>query len=323
MVQTTTQSTVLRRWGIVADIHDDGTVTVLVGGVPIPNLKRNAAYIPTVGERVLLDVVGEDMTVIGATGPSPRNFNRPTGDIEPTLRKTPKPDTLFLQGQTVKRADYPTLFSWVQEQGLLTTAQAPNNLFGGGDGSTTFTLPDLRNRVLFGASTTHPLGSMIGADSRALTEAQMPSHTHTVADHATHTHSVTVASGGDHSHTGSATSTGSHYHRNDFSTSSSGGHAGHSDYPNSVRSATGPGTGWSFPTSYNTTRGAHTHSVVGDTSTDGSHSHSVSINSGGGHSHTASTAAAGPTTHTVGATGGTTPVDLRQPSFAINYMIWV
>lgn len=322
MTQTTTQSTVLRRWGIVSAINADGTVDVLVGGVNIPNLRRNANYNPSVGERVLLDVVGEDMTVLGATGPSPRSFNRPTGDIEMTLRKTPKPDTLFLQGQTLNRADYPRLFQWVTDQGLLTTAQAPNNLFGAGNGTTTFVLPDFRGRVPSGASTASPLGSMFGADSRALALDQMPVHTHTVADHPGHTHTVTVASGGDHEHTGSATSAGSHYHVNNFTSGSGGGHAGHSDYPNSVASNAGGGSGWTFPTSYNRTLGSHSHSISGDTSTTGSHSHTIDINSGGGHTHTGSTAANPAQTHTVGNAGGTTPVDLRQPSYSVNFLIW-
>jgi microcystin-dependent protein len=48
----------------------------------------------------------------------------------------------------------------------------------GGDGVTTFALPDLRNRVVIGSSSSHPLGHMGGEQTVALTNDTMPSHTH-------------------------------------------------------------------------------------------------------------------------------------------------
>ncbi len=48
----------------------------------------------------------------------------------------------------------------------------------GGDGTTTFELPDMRSRMLMGAGPNHPLGSSGGTETVTLTEAQMPSHTH-------------------------------------------------------------------------------------------------------------------------------------------------
>lgn len=55
--------------------------------------------------------------------------------------------------------------------------------FGGGDGSTTFTLPDFRGRALVGAGTgtslsARTLGQTLGAETHTLTVAEMPSHTH-------------------------------------------------------------------------------------------------------------------------------------------------
>ncbi len=58
-------------------------------------------------------------------------------------------DYLLCNGSAVSRAEYEKLFA------------AIGTTYGAGDGSSTFNLPDLRNRALWGASTTHPLGKVI------------------------------------------------------------------------------------------------------------------------------------------------------------------
>ncbi|MGK7909049.1 MAG: phage tail protein [Synechococcus sp.] len=50
----------------------------------------------------------------------------------------------------------------------------------GGDGRTSFALPDLRGRVPIHKSSTYPLGTKSGVESITMTEAQMPAHTHTM-----------------------------------------------------------------------------------------------------------------------------------------------
>ncbi|MGZ5199357.1 MAG: phage tail protein [Telluria sp.] len=50
----------------------------------------------------------------------------------------------------------------------------------GGDGQTTFGLPDLRGRAPMHKSPTYPIGSKGGDESVTLTPNQMPAHTHTV-----------------------------------------------------------------------------------------------------------------------------------------------
>lgn len=101
---------------------------------------------------------------------------RATGDVEPTIRTTPKPNTLIMQGQVVQRAAYPGLWQWVQENALLKVG-----LFGPGDGSTTFGLPDFRGRVLRGVAASGEVpGALIGTDSLVLAIANLPAHTHTI-----------------------------------------------------------------------------------------------------------------------------------------------
>ncbi|SDJ50080.1 phage tail protein [Chryseobacterium jejuense] len=57
----------------------------------------------------------------------------------------------------------------------------------GGDGVTTFALPDMRARVLVhngqapGGGTTYTMGQIGGAETVTLTVSQMPTHTHTVS----------------------------------------------------------------------------------------------------------------------------------------------
>lgn len=50
----------------------------------------------------------------------------------------------------------------------------------GGDGVTTIAIPDLRDKFPIGVSGTKPLGTTGGSDAVTLTEAQMPSHNHSV-----------------------------------------------------------------------------------------------------------------------------------------------
>ncbi len=58
---------------------------------------------------------------------------------------------LLCDGQAVSRADYPALFAAIGES------------FGAGDGESSFNLPDLRGRTLWGASEEQPPGSMLEA----------------------------------------------------------------------------------------------------------------------------------------------------------------
>ena len=50
----------------------------------------------------------------------------------------------------------------------------------GGNGSTTFALPDLRGRVPMHAGNGHLLGERAGSESVTLTRGQMPQHSHAV-----------------------------------------------------------------------------------------------------------------------------------------------
>lgn len=75
---------------------------------------------------------------------------------------------------------------WVPANGAIIPIQANSALFSlygvtyGGNGTTTFGLPNLQDRAPISWSNTNPIGNAIGASTVTLTTAQMPAHTHVV-----------------------------------------------------------------------------------------------------------------------------------------------
>ena len=111
-------------------------------------------------------------TVLGAV---------PPGAIMEYGGSTAPAGWLLCDGSAVSRATYAALFA------------AIGTAYGAGDNSTTFNVPDRRDRFGIGASGTVARGSTGGSTTSggtALTTAQMPSHTHT----------GTTSTNGDHSH---------------------------------------------------------------------------------------------------------------------------
>lgn len=74
----------------------------------------------------------------------------------------------FCNGQLLLISEYEALFS------ILETRY-------GGDGHTTFGLPDFRGRLSVGASAEIPLASMGGAETHTLTVAEIPAHRHNIS----------------------------------------------------------------------------------------------------------------------------------------------
>lgn len=151
------------------------------------------------------------------------------------------PETyLFAHGQAVSRSAYPVLFA------------AIGTSFGGGDGATTFNLPDTRGRVLAGRDTeassvlaaffgavSRTIGSFLGSASHVLTLQESPSHFHTgvTSSEGNHQHSFPSpaagnAQGGSSSYTGGPISRLTDFaglHSHSFQTNSQGGGSAHTN----------------------------------------------------------------------------------------------
>jgi microcystin-dependent protein len=124
-------------------------------------------------------------------------FNIPVGGLMPYLGSSaPNANFALPFGQAISRTTYSALFSLV------------STTFGTGDGSTTFNIPDLRGRAVFGldnmggssASRITVAGGNFdgtvrggtgGAENHMLTTAEMPVHNHGITDPG-HSHATAI-----------------------------------------------------------------------------------------------------------------------------------
>jgi len=107
----------------------------------------------------------------------------PAGILAPFAGSTAPDGWLLCDGSAISRTTYSSLFAVIAAT------------YGAGDGSTTFTLPDLRGRMALGldnmggtsrdivtAATADTLGAETGEEMHQLTEDEMPNHIHSIAD---------------------------------------------------------------------------------------------------------------------------------------------
>jgi microcystin-dependent protein len=104
----------------------------------------------------------------------------------------PTPQWLLCDGAAIGRTAYAKLYA------------AIGVVYGVGDGSTTFNLPDLRGRAPVGTGSgtglsARAVGAKWGVESIVLATAQLPAHSHPVSETA---HNHPIAAVGNHSHGG-------------------------------------------------------------------------------------------------------------------------
>lgn len=176
----------------------------------------------------------------------------PPGSIIYVARSTPPVGYIKANGAAVGRVAYAGLFAQI------------GTTFGGGDGSTTFNVPDLRGEFIRG------LDDGRGMDpSRVLGSIQ-------AGQNLSHTHTGSAAAAGAHTHTisGTALTAGEHTHtapraqNNDV-----GGGSPNFTTANLLNGTTAP----------THAAGAHTHSISGTAAAAGDHTHVVTIAANGGN----------------------------------------
>ena len=141
------------------------------------------ANLPMNGNKIIGLPPGTDPGDVALVSQIGASVSVPIGCVIDYWGSTPPEGYLFAAGQAVSRATYSALYAVIG-----TTA-------GAGDGSTTFNLPDYRGRVGAGREnmatpattrldtlSSSTIGATGGAQTHALTQSQMPSHTHTVTD---------------------------------------------------------------------------------------------------------------------------------------------
>ena len=88
----------------------------------------------------------------------------PTGMVIPFAGSSVPDGWILCDGRAVSRSAYSKLFA------------AIGTTYGPGDGRTTFGVPDLRDRVVGGASSSNTLASNAGSDNVTLAEANIPQY---------------------------------------------------------------------------------------------------------------------------------------------------
>lgn len=183
----------------------------------------------------------------------------------------------------------------------------------------------IEGRFLLGANSTYSLGSTGGEATVALTVAQLPAHSHSAssASSGNHVHAITVNSGGWHAHSASSNWAGDHAHTRGAMNitgcvgaigEESGAYETGAFYRTSTL-ANGHGNGRDYLVYFDASR-----SWTGATSSNGAHTHTITVNNGGAHTHGASSASAGEHTHsiTVSNTGSGQAHNNLPPYLAVN-----
>lgn len=201
--------------------------------------------------------------------------SRVVGEVIDYAGPTAPDKWLICDGSQVSRVTFKSLYEII------------GTTYGAGDGSTTFNIPDARQRFTLG-KTAVGVGAVLGEvggdidHSHTFTGLSISGTTSTSGDH-NHSASGSADAAGNHSHGMSALANGS----TATSTAGGAGVTAGSDFSASVAGhahfTVNPGSGAPNTDS----DGSHSHSVSVSVGNDGSHSHTFSGSSGAGSTSTA------------------------------------
>lgn len=180
-----------------------GPLKAADGAVGAPSYSFNSAqttgFYKTAGGNVGVSIAGTEVAEFGLNGML--LGGKFIGEVFDYSGVAAPPLCVLLQGQTLSRTTYAALWAFAQTQ-----ITAGTTFFNNGNGSTTFGIADLRGRVramvdgVVGRLTTATIpapgtiGSAGGAETIALSIAQMPVHSHGVTDPG-HSHAPSAGTG--------------------------------------------------------------------------------------------------------------------------------
>lgn len=215
------------------------------------------------------------------------------GQIRLIGRPTPEPGTIKANGAILDKTAAPGLWSWAQEAGVVVPliSWQPGTPFYAEVSATQFMVPDLRAE--------HPRAwdDARGADAGRVfgswQDSANKSHIHAASSAANgdHTHTASSGGAGGHAHTASSNSQGAHAHTLYHGTITPAGIDLDDPGNNEPRNPLNPADGVAAKTTKTSSEGAHTHSITVESV--GNHSHGVTVDPVTGHSHTITVEASG------------------------------
>ena len=186
-------------------------------------LERVTVYASSNAGALVNFAAGQKIVGVGVPGWDAMTRSSRVGEVVYVAAITPKPGTLELNNATISRTTYPNLWAWAQTSGLLavdaTDKTASPAKFGRGDGSTTFQLPDLRDRALIARGAAFPFGTTGGSKDAVVVE-----HTHSGTANESGSHTHAMPSSGESGGVGAGNVAGAAYRRHSPLTDESGVH---------------------------------------------------------------------------------------------------
>lgn len=160
------------RFGVITEIEASGSLRVRVDTTGAAWLTRDRSTTFVVGDRVWII---RQATVWMVGGRLSGGEATPIGSVQAFAGATAPSGWLACDGSAVSRTTYAALYAVI------------GTTYGSGDGSTTFNVPNLTNRMAVGSGGTYSRGTTGGAATVTLTSGQVPAHDHGSAGAHTHT----------------------------------------------------------------------------------------------------------------------------------------